>query len=92
MKYTVTIPRELCDYLEALMYEVNARKDLLAFMLDHDMGNSEAFQNYQKEYVECYASYEIAKHEMAMKYITPKYPNGRWSVNFTNSTVEIDAQ
>ena len=51
MKYQCVIPEEVSNHMEGLMYEMNARKDLLAFMIVNGMNHSEDFKIYHQEYV-----------------------------------------
>ncbi len=84
------VPPELRDYIEGLMYEVNARKDVVAFMIDRGMTESPAFPAYHKEYVEYCARYEAAKAELTARFVAPDYPNARWTLNFEQCRLEIE--
>ena len=90
MRIEVSIPDEMCDHLEALMYETNARRDLCMHMIDSGMRNSENFKEYHKEYLDLFREYEQLKHQLESEYVTPKYPNARWNLNFETSMLEID--
>ena len=88
-KIEVSIPEEVCNYLESLMYETNARKDLIAFCMDKGI-SGEMFNKYNKEYIELYTQYEIAKNEMADKYIMPNHPNCNWNMNFNKQVAVVE--
>lgn len=84
---TITIPKDLSNYIESLQYECEARKDLCAFMINKGMADSEAFNRYHKEYMEFFAQLETAKNEMANEYI----PKGKkWNLDFATSQVTFD--
>ena len=72
------IPSEFCDYIESLMYEVNARRDLCAFMISHGMGESEAFEKYHQEYLRFNAQYMMAKNMVSQMYSEGK----PWRIDF----------
>ena len=87
----VVIPKEMSNYIEGLMYEVNARKNLVAFCIERNIDtNSEIFQRYHKEYVDFTAQYELAKKEMEKEYIVNKYPNCNWKLDFATHTVSVE--
>lgn len=90
-KIEVVIPEKMSDYIEGLMYEVNARKNLVAFCIERGMDlEGEVFQRYHKEYVDFTAEYEMAKKEMEREYIVSKYPNCTWRLDFGTHTVTVE--
>lgn len=90
-KIEVVIPEKMSDYIEGLMYEVNARKNLVAFCIERGMDlEGEVFQRYHKEYVDFTAEYEMAKKEMADTYVVPEYPNCNWQLDFATHTLTIE--
>lgn len=44
--HTLKMDEEITNKLEALNYEVNSRKEIIAFMLGSDYVNSDAFAKY----------------------------------------------
>lgn len=79
----IEIPEDTSTYIESLQYELNARKDLLAFMIDRGQNETPGFQKYHQEYMEFSAQYEMAKNEMAGTYIVPKYgKDAIWNLDF----------
>lgn len=87
----IIIPQDVSNYIEGLMYEVNARKDLVAFCIDRGISiDSDVFQRYHKEYVDFSAQYEMAKKEMESTYIMPKHPNCKWNLDFSTHTVVVE--
>lgn len=87
----VEIPEDTSTYIESLQYELNARKDLLAFMIERGQNNSEGFKKYHTEYMEFNAQYEMAKSEMAATYIVPKYgKNATWNLDFRTRIATVE--
>ena len=92
MRKNVPMPEEFCNYVESLMYETNARKDVIAFMIDRNVDNKERFDQYHKEYLEFYAQYELVKQEIQKTYVDEVYGDQaiRWNLNFQTQELEID--
>ena len=87
----VDVNKEMSDYLEALMYETNARKDMVAYMIDHGMTKTESYDLYHKEYVEYHAKYEMAKRELEATYAHPiSHGEVKWVMNFRTNQLEIE--
>lgn len=91
-KNVIIIPESVSDGIEALQYELNARKDLTAFCIERGIDiKSEAFQRYHRELVEFTAQYELAKKDMEETYITPAFgPNTKWRLDFTTHAVTVE--
>ena len=90
-KIEVVIPEKMSDYIEGLMYEVNARKNLVAFCIERGMDlDGEIFKRYHKEYVDFTAQYELAKKEMESIYVLPEYPGAKWRLDFATQTLYIE--
>jgi len=84
------ITNDLRDYIESLQYETNARKDLLAFMLERGQGETEGFKKYHTEYIEYSTQYEMAKAQITNEYVIPKYgKNASWNLDFKTATVTV---
>lgn len=92
MKKIVPMPEDFCNYVEGLMYETNARRDVIAFMLNSVILNQERFDQYHKEYLEFYAKYELVKNEIQKTYVDEVYGNQaiKWNLNFKTQELEID--
>lgn len=89
----IEIPEKLSDYIESLMYEVNARRDLLAFCVERGMDvDGEVFQRYHKQYVEFNAEYELAKKNLTEDYVAGKHPNAKWNLDFMTHTLTVEVQ
>lgn len=82
----VPVTKEMCDYVESLMYELNARRDLCAFMVDHGMGGTEHFEKYHDAYLKANAEYAVAKGELAKLAGDGK----RWHLDFENRELVVD--
>ena len=90
---TIEIPEALCNYIEGLKYECDARADLVAYMIRLDLAETPGFKRYHTEYVEFRTEYEMAKTELADTFVTPvmttdKY---RWELDFTKREVTVYA-
>ena len=88
--WTKQVPVGLRDYLERLSYEVDARKDLLAFLLERGQEESDSFRRYHREYVDLRAQYELAKKELADRFVAPEHPEGVWRLDFATATLTIE--
>ena len=87
----VIVSEDMSNYIEGLMYEVNARKDLVAFCIERGMSlDGEIFQRYHKEYVDFSAQYEMAKKELEKTYVQAEYPNSKWRLDFPTHTLTIE--
>lgn len=59
------VKEKLSNYLEALSFDIEARRNIITYMLENGYDvSSKSFKDYQKEYTECVAKYEIAKREI----------------------------
>lgn len=67
----IEVNRSLVDYIEGLQYEVNARRDIITFMLSNNMDtSSDAFGRYHLEYQEFAIQYQEAKKQLEGTFIT----------------------
>lgn len=92
MKKIIVENEDLCSYLESLGYEVQARKDLLSYMVQQGVNISEpAFKEYHKEYTEFTAQYETAKNEFEKTVVTPVTGNvkAQWNLDFGSRELTI---
>ena len=92
MRKNVPMPEDFCNYVEGLMYETNARRDVIAFMINSTILNQERFDQYHTEYLEFYAKYELVKKEIQKTYVDEVYGNQaiKWNLNFQTQELEID--
>lgn len=77
------IPEKLSDYLESLDYEVQAYKNLIAFLSRDKFVDKENLKYYTELHAKAYASFEIAKREMAES----QGITGEWSLDYATHTV-----
>lgn len=89
-KFEVNIPEDICNYLEALMHESDARKDLIAFCMERGVSNTAMFDKYHREYVEFETQYRMAKDEMVAKFIAPEHPNCSWELDFNKCAAIVE--
>lgn len=84
--------QELINLIESLHYEVNSRKDLIAFMLNSDMRtDTAAYERYNKEYMEFYIQYSEAKNKLEEMYVRTAVENPRdWNLNFESGELTIN--
>lgn len=84
--------REAVDYLEALSVEMEARKDVIAFMLSRDMEiASEQFKAYHRELVEFKGKFETAKREFERTVVLPRTEGKRvdWSLDYASAVLTL---
>lgn len=83
---------ELINFIESLHYEVNSRKELIAFMLNSNMRtDTAAYEKYNKEYKEFYVQYTEAKNKLEEMYVRTAVKNPiNWNLNFETSEVTIE--
>lgn len=75
--------------LEKLQYEVSARQNLLAYLIQSDIDpNNEKFNKYHKEYLNFFKEYEKAKKQLTNKYIKDD-KNKQWSLDFETQILTI---
>jgi hypothetical protein len=89
----VIVDEKLSSYIESLQYEVNARKELLLAMMQPSIKSQvdkTDFEAYHKEYVECMAKYDAAKHELEKTYIKPQFPDMvSWGLDFESRELTV---
>lgn len=90
--YKKQVPEKMRDYLERLSYEVDARKDLLAFLVEREQDGSDSFKRYHKEYVDLRAEYEMAKKKLADRFVSPDYPDSTWKLDFSTCVLTIEVK
>lgn len=83
---------EFVNLIEALHYEVNSRKDLIAFMLNSNMRtDTEAYEKYNREYREFYIQYNEAKSKLEEMYVRTAVENPmNWNLDFNSGEVTIE--
>lgn len=83
---------EFVNLIEALHYEVNSRKDLIAYMLNSDMRtDTAAYEKYNREYREFYVQYNEAKNKLEEMYVRTAVENPMsWNLDFETGEVTIE--
>ena len=84
--------KEFVNLIEALHYEVNSRKDLIAYMLNSNMRtDTEAYEKYNREYREFYIQYNEAKNKLEEMYVRAAVENPmNWNLDFETGEVTIN--
>lgn len=88
MTKIIPVTEDLCNYVESLMYECNARRDLCAFMVDHGMGETEHFVKYHDAYLKANAEYEVAKRELS----NMAGSRGKWRMDFDQKALVVELE
>lgn len=92
MKNTQKVTQEWVNKIEALQYEVNARRELMMHMIEGGVDpESAGYVRYHREYLEFFKKLEQAKEEFAEEYIYPQTNGERvpWNLDFKTQTVSF---
>lgn len=82
---------EFIRELESLQYEVQARKNIIIYILESNSVNSNIFDNYHKEYVNYFKAYEKKKQDLEQKFVYPNCAKAKnWSLDFATGELTID--
>lgn len=76
---------ELITVLERAAYEVSCRNNIINFMIQNGLKESDSFKEYWEEYLVYFKAYEKLKYEFSINHVKPnagKNFNGQWEVNF----------
>lgn len=91
---TIEIPQQFEDmvtHLESLHYEVESRKELIAFALEKNIKHTPSFDEYQREYKEICAEYDLAKKQLEKNFIIGACTDYTgWRLDFEGRTLYID--
>lgn len=83
----IVIDEEVCNYIESLQYDVNARQSIIAYMIANGFDTtSENFKSYQKEFCDCKIKYDTAKEELSRQYLI----KGKWNFDFETRTLTYE--
>ena len=84
--------QDFVNLIESLHYEVNARKELISFIVSKDMGiDTDTFKKYNKEYMEFYIQYMEAKNKLEEMYVRTAVENPmNWNLDFETGEVTIE--
>ena len=90
---SVSIPEDVCSYLEFLTYETNALQDLLVRMSLFENDVKTELKNYWTDkYLDTYTEYMMAKNQLEKEYIRPTLKENEsvnWNLNFDSCEVVI---
>ena len=82
--------RNFIDDLERLQFEVQARQNIIGYMLNNNI-KSETFDQYHTEYINLFRQYEKKKLEVEMLYVKPTCPTAKnWNLDFASGELTID--
>ena len=82
--------RVFIEDLERLQYEVQARKNIIGYMISSNVCN-DCFNQYHAEYLDLFKRYEQKKEEVDMLYVRPAKANAKsWSLDFKSGELKID--
>lgn len=88
----IRIVEELKNKIEALQYEVEARKDLITYMVSNGIDcNSSTFQKYEKEYRDYFVAYNKAKQEMIDTYLNGMNYKS-WTLDFHTAILHVEVE
>lgn len=83
--------RNFIDELENLQYEVQARKNIIGYMIEMGQMKTDTFQEYHNEYLKFFKAYELKKKEIELKYVKPAKKNVKsWNLDFGSGELTID--
>lgn len=87
---TFEIPEEIVSKLEALSFEIEARKSVIAEMLAQNMDiSTDAFAKYQKELVEFNVMFETLKGEVTEQYADKVEGGQRWTIDYKSRLMTV---
>lgn len=80
--------------LHRLQNDTDARKSLLAFLISNNSNHSEAFLDYEQQYIALFEEYNNVKGQFEEEIIRPIAEEEHlsvysWFVNFNNGTVTL---
>lgn len=86
----IKVEDAIIDEIEALGYEYETRKSVVAEMLSADMNtDTKAFETYQRELLEYKVKFEQAKREFQKMYVDPVEGATSWNLNYADKEVTI---
>lgn len=82
--------RNFINDLERLQFEVQARRNIIGYILNNDI-KSETFNQYHAEYIDLFRQYEKKKLEVETLYVKPVLPTAtKWELDFETGELTID--
>ncbi len=87
---TKKVTQEWVNRIEALQYEVTARKELLTHMIGAGVSfEADGYRRYHAEYLDFFRKYEDAKEAFAEEYVYPETDGKRVDWNLDFRTCEV---
>jgi methyl coenzyme M reductase subunit D len=91
----IKINKEQSNYIEALQYNMERTKEIMAFMLSHDYDiHTKAFQQWDKDNQGDYVKYQEAKAELEKEYVSsrPEFEDKKvqWSLDFNTAILSAE--
>lgn len=92
----IQINKKQCDYLEALQYNLERTKEIVAYMLTNNYDtHTDAFKAWDKDNQEDYIKYQTAKAEIEKEYIynRPEFRGKKasWRLDFETAVLTAEA-
>lgn len=90
----IPIEAELSNYIESLHYDRNAIRELLLMAAKQGLKDSEAYNEWMKDYLKKSKEYEIAKATLEREFIIPATGGAAvaWALDFPTATVTVTPQ
>lgn len=95
-KYKVDCPKDICDELERLTYELSMEGAVVDRYLDRHFSDTAAldapiFQKYMKSLAEKNAEYEMLKEHVTQEVLSELAGHEfNWKMNFLTGQIEVD--
>lgn len=85
MEKIIKISDDLRDYIEGLQYELEATKDILAFLGRDELVKKENVDYYYNKCIELNTEYNLAKKILVETYKI----NGKWFLDFATAELHV---
>ena len=87
----IKVDVETCKNIEALQFEIESRKDVIAQVLAGGANmNNAMFEKYHKEYQDFHKKYNQAKQAMADTYLAAESGNSNWTLQFATCELIVE--
>ena len=91
----IKIPEELVSKVQKADIERSARRDIITYIIERNNIEitNERFLEYQKEYDEKFADFELFKSQIEKEYIQKTFPTDKiinWNLNYNTCEVTIN--
>lgn len=94
MKTTIQLDNnnELLKQLEQVQHDINAHLTLLGYLINSNSIKSDAFYEYEKQYLELHQTYDNLKAQFEREVIRSQFKDAEvfnWDVDFNTKVVTI---